>query len=79
MGVLSQIRIMQTDISGVKLVLVGGIDPATGKERQGLAQRFDGHIGEHHKRERRNLAIVTALASVIAYSAREIAKFFHVG
>ena len=57
---------LNSDLFSVKLVLVGGLDPATGKEKQGLAQSFTMHVADHRKRERRNSAFITSLATVSA-------------
>ena len=65
-GVLAEMHRLNSDLFSVKLVLVGGLDPATGKEKQGLAQSFTMHVADHRKRERRNSALITSIATASA-------------
>lgn len=78
-GVLAQMRQLNADVFGVKLVLVGGIDPATGKERSGLAQNFDRHISDHNRRDKRNFAILTLIVTTVVTGIRELLRFIGLG
>ena len=74
---MSQIHLIQSDLASVKLILVGGIEPATGKEVQGLAQSYREHVDNHKKTTKRYLAIVTIIATLIASLGHEIVSLFH--
>jgi len=74
-GVLSEMHRLNSDLFSVKLVLVGGLDPATGKEKQGLAQSYTMHVSDHRKRERRNSALITGFATLIATAGMYLYDF----
>ena len=84
-GLLHQVQQLQSDVSSVKLVVAGGIGP-DGKDCPGLITTIYAHLDDHKRMEKnrrrmqkRNNAIIIAVATLIASSVRELLRYFHVG
>ena len=42
-----EIHEVATDVSQIKLIIAGGIDPTTGETKIGVSQKLDSHLDDH--------------------------------
>jgi|SRR5271157_4258768 len=77
-GLAAQMRSATAKLSSVELILAGGIDPATGETKEGLSQKFDGHLKDHWKHERRNRTIFGGSVAILVVVADRILAFLGV-